>query len=49
MAPDNASLMVAQTVVSVGPYALIIRRPCDQRPTRSGAHELAGDNRRVSG
>src|SRR5262245_39890588 len=34
-APDNASLIVAQTVVSVGPYALIIRRPCDQRATTS--------------
>ena len=38
IAPANASLMVAQTVVSVGPYALIIRRPRDQRATRSGAH-----------
>ena len=29
-------LMVAQIVVSVGPYALTIRRPSDQRATRSG-------------
>ena len=29
--PDNGSLMLAQTVVSVGPYALIMRRPSDQR------------------
>jgi hypothetical protein len=27
--------MLAQTVVSVGPYALIIRRPADQRATTS--------------
>jgi hypothetical protein len=35
--PESGSLIVAQTVVSVGPYALIIRRPRDQRTTSSSA------------
>ena len=35
-APASGSLTVAQTVVSVGPYALSIRRPADQRSTSSG-------------
>ena len=30
--------MLAQTVVSVGPYALIMRRPFDQRATISAGH-----------
>ncbi|GAQ58683.1 hypothetical protein a10_08575 [Streptomyces acidiscabies] len=34
----SGSLIVAQTVVSVGPYALIIRRPGAQRWTSSGEH-----------
>src|SRR5690348_12038229 len=33
--PDNGKLMVAQTVVSVGPYALIMLNPADQRATAS--------------
>ena len=36
--PSNASLMLAQTVVSVGPYALISRLPFDQRAMTSAEH-----------
>src|ERR1043165_971766 len=36
--PDRGALIVAQTVVSVGPYALIIRRPTDQRATSDAGH-----------
>ncbi|CAM5663310.1 hypothetical protein KAURM247S_08246 [Kitasatospora aureofaciens] len=35
---DSGSLMVAHTVVSVGPYALIIRRPGAHRSTSSDGH-----------
>ena len=31
--PESGMLIVAQTVVSVGPYALIMRRPSDHRAT----------------
>src|SRR5579875_1609671 len=35
MSPTRSSLIVAQTVLSVGPYALIRRLSADQRLTRS--------------
>jgi hypothetical protein len=35
---DKGSLIVAQTVVSVGPLALIIRRPFNQRAAISDEH-----------
>src|SRR6266851_302934 len=49
MAPASASLIVAQTVVSVGPYALIIRRPLDQRATTSAEHASPATIRVSSG
>src|SRR6476469_2763554 len=41
--------MVAQTVASVGPYALIIRRPADQRITCSGGQASPATIRLRSG
>src|SRR5215831_18427401 len=41
--------MVAQTVVSVGPYALIIRRPADQRAAKVTGQASPATTRLASG